>query len=172
MGDLFLLRAQAAHLVETPFIGLVEVDGIADKELGKALVALATHGVLGGCLGLQVIGEPIGELAKGFLGLLHLGGVGVEAEGLEHRVGVGKPLALHNNLGDLAVWCHHAVGGCLFQGAAVAGQGGLHLGQAGANGIAVLVRVLRHEQQGIADGLDRGGDVIQAAHILAVVVQI
>ena len=172
MSDLFLLRAQAAHLVQAPLIGLVEVDGIAHKELGKALVALATHGVLGGCLGLQIIGEPIGELAKGLLSLLHLGGVGVEAEGLEHRVGVGKPLALHNDLRDLAVRCHHAMGGRLFQGAAVAGQGGLHLGQAGANGIAVLVRVLRHEQQGIADGLHRGGDVIQAAQILAVVVQI
>ena len=113
VGDLFLLRAQATHLVQAPLIGLVEVDGIAHKELGKTLVALAAHGVLGGRLGLQFIGEPIGELAKGLLGLLHLGGVGVEAEGLEHRVGVGKPLALHNDLGDLAVRCHHAVGGRL-----------------------------------------------------------
>ena len=68
--------------------------------------------------------------------------------------------------------CHHAVGGRLLQGAAVAGQRGLHLRQAGANGIAVFIRILRHEQQGIADGLHRGGDVIQAAYILAVVVQI
>ena len=155
VGDLFLLRAQAAHLIQAPLIGLIEVNGIAHKELGKTLVALAAHCVLVRRLGLQVIGEPIGELAKGFLGLLHLSGVGVEAEGLEHRVGVGKPLALHNDLGDLAVRCHHAVGGRFLQGAAVSGQGGLHLGQAGANSIAVLVRILRHEQQGIADGLDR-----------------
>ena len=172
MGDPFLLRAQAAHLIQAPLIGLIKVNGIAHKELGKTLVALATHGVLVRSLGLQVIGEPIGELAKGLLGPEHLSGVGVEAEGLEHRVGVGKPLALHNDLGDLMVRCHHAVGGCFLQGAAVSGQGGLHLGQAGANGIAVLVRVLRHEQQRIANGLHRGGDVIQAAHVLAVVVQI
>ena len=121
VGDPFLLRAQAAHLIQAPLIGLIKVNGIAHKELGKTLVALAAHGVLVRRLGLQVIGEPIGELAKGFLGLLHLGGVGVEAEGLEHRVGVGKPLALHNDLGDLAVRCHHAVGGRFLQGAAVAG---------------------------------------------------
>ena len=98
VGDLFLLRSQGAHLIKAPFIGLIEVDGIAYKELGKAFVALAAHGILRGRLRLQVIGQPIGELAKGFLGLLHLSGVGVEAEGLEHRVGVGKPLALHNDL--------------------------------------------------------------------------
>ena len=172
MRDLLLLPAQVTHLVKAPFIGLVQVHGIADEKLGKALVALAAHRVLIRGLRLQIIRQPIRELAKGLLGLLYLGGVGVEAEALEHGVGIGKPLALHNDLRDLAVRCHHAVGGRFLQGLAVAIEGTLDLGQAGANGLAVLLGLLRHKQQGIPDGLHGRGNIIKAANILAVVVQI
>ena len=120
VSNLLLLCLDGAHLFQAPLIGLIEVHRIADEELGEALVALTAHRILRRGLRLQLVGEPVSELAESFFGFHDLGGIGVEAEVLEHGAGVGKPLALHEHFRNLALRGHHASRRRLDQGLLVA----------------------------------------------------
>ena len=169
--DLFLLRADFGDAIQAPLIGLVQIHGVAHKELGETLVALAAHRVMSRGLRLQLGRQPGGELLEGALGTLDLWGLGVDSQAFQEGA-IGKRIALANDLVDLAGGRHRAMRSRFKQRALVAVERARDLRHAGTDCIDLLRCLVRHEHEGVADGLHRRRNVIELAQVLAVVVKV
>ncbi|GAA2075846.1 hypothetical protein GCM10009821_13790 [Aeromicrobium halocynthiae] len=163
---LLLLLDHEAQVLQAPRVRLVEVDRGADEPTGREGVALPSDRVGGPGTRRELLAEEGGELA-----------VGGSSDARRRRpdarevpVVAGQPVDLGGHGLDLAQGRGVRGGDAGPQGLLVPGQGGGDVAQSPFDGRAVVVGVVAHEVQHVADALGGGGDDVQVAAPRAVVV--
>ena len=175
-----LFGNDAAELLQTPLVGLIEIDGRAKEGLGEQAVAVAANGVLFRSARSEFIAKEGGEFAVGgfrFLGAIgQRGGIPNSGAALGQTAPERASLGKFHGLGDaglnLATRRHKSGVRAFAERLDVAGDRAGNVGHAACHGIPVLRRIGGHQVEDVADSLQWGGDHVQIGELLAGVVQL
>ena len=170
-GDGLLLGDDLGESGQSPFVGLVEIDGGADELAGEAFVAFPSDAVFGGGLRQEGLAQPGGHDPEGLAGPDELGLVGVDPDPVEGGLVAGEILALGDDLLDLPAGGDVPAFGGEHEGGTVSVECTRDMPETGDDVGPRLGGVGGHDAEGVADPLDGGRDVVELPDVLAGIVE-